>query len=98
VKYSFTAVLERWPGEVAYFVCYLPVDVAGEIDAVTEGLRAGFGSVRVHVQLGASVWKTSIFRDARRGTYMMLVKKQVRAAEGVREGDTLQLEVELVDF
>lgn len=98
VKYSFTAVLERWPGEVAYFVCYLPVEVAAEIDSVTEGLRAGFGSVRVQVRLGASAWKTSIFKEARRNSYLMLVKKQVRVAEGLLEGDSLALEIELVDF
>lgn len=98
MKYSCISVLERWPGEVAYFVCYLPSDVAEEIDAVTEGLRAGFGSVRVKVQLGVSAWTTSIFRDSRRNSYMMLVKKQIRVAEGLLEGDQLKLELELVDF
>ncbi len=98
MKYQFTAELQRWPGDVAYFVCYLPVEIADEITAVTEGMRGGFGSVRVQVNLGASSWKTSIFKESRNGTYLMLVKKQVREAERVAAGDLLDLEIELVDF
>ena len=98
VRYSFTAELKRLPGESAYFACYLPQDVAGEITLVTEGMRGGFGSVRVRVRLGASQWKSSIFRDARIGSYLLLVNKQVRQAERLSEGDRLRLELELIDF
>jgi hypothetical protein len=98
VNYEFETVLERYPGENAYFVCYLPADVAAEIDLVTQGLRGGFGSVRVNVGLGSTSWTTSVFKDAKRASYLMLVKKSVRAAEGLSDGSELKLALELVDF
>ena len=98
MKYTFAAALERWAGEAAYFVCYLPADVAREMVSTTEGLRGGFGSVRVQVRIGKSAWRTSIFKDAKRGSYLMLVKKQVRMAEGLEAGDELEVTIELVDF
>ena len=98
MEYTFAAALERLPGESAYFVCFVPKEIAREIDAVTEGLRAGFGSVRIKARLGESSWRTSIFRDAKRSSYLMLVKKEVRTAELLEEGDILHLTIELVDF
>jgi hypothetical protein len=47
---------------------------------------AGFGSVRVEVTIGTSRWRTSLFPDRKRGTYVLPVKKAVRTAEGLRDG------------
>ena len=98
MNYTFAAALERWAGEAAYFVCYLPAGVASEIDSTTEGLRGGFGSVRVQVRIGNSAWRTSIFRDTKRGSYLLLIKKQVRVAERLDVGTQLEVSLELVDF
>jgi hypothetical protein len=43
----------------------------------------------VLVEAGASQWRTSVFPDAERGTFVLPVKKAVRVAEGVSEGDPL---------
>lgn len=98
MKYSFSSILEQFPGDSAYFVCYLPLEIAAEIDSVSHGLRGGFGSVRIHARLGKTVWDTSIFKETRRSSYLMLVKKTVRQAERLIAGDVLHVEIELVDF
>ena len=98
MRYAFAAALEQLPSANAYFVVYLPLPVAAEIDQVSQGLRGGFGSVRVDATVGATQWRTSIFKDARRSSYLMLVKKDVRQKEKLQPGDELQLILELVDF
>ena len=98
VIYEFETQLERYPGVNAYFVCYLPSDVAAEIDAVSHGLRGGFGSVRVRVTLDSYVWSTSIFRDAKRSSYLLLIKKNVRERFKLEHDSRLNLALELVDF
>jgi hypothetical protein len=60
--------------------------------------RRGFGSLRVKVTIGGSAWSTSIFPDGRLGTYSLPIKKAVRTAEGLGEGDVTTVTVELVDF
>ena len=73
----------------------LPDEASAEIREVAGAFPRGFGSVRVTVTLGATVWKTSIFPDAKAGVYVLPLKKAVRKAEGVEAGDTATLKVEL---
>ena len=60
-------------------------------------MRRGFGAVRVRVTVGATSWSTSIFPDSTRGSYVLPVKKAVRTAEGIREGDDVDVRLEVVD-
>ena len=98
MKFDFEAEIMRWPGNTAFFYCLLPVDAAQEITEVTQGLRRGFGSVRVDVRCGATQWRTSVFMDKKSESYLMLLKKEVRKAESLQEGSVAGFEIELVDF
>jgi hypothetical protein len=90
MEFTFDAPLWRWPGESAWHFISLPQDVADEIeDSAVE--RAGFGSVRVHVTVGSSTWSTSIFPDKGRATFLLPVKKQVRARENLDEDDIVHV-------
>jgi hypothetical protein len=51
--------------------------------------------VRVTATIGGTVWKTSIFPDAKAGVYVLPLKKAVRKAEKVEAGDTATVKVEL---
>jgi len=75
----------------------LPFDVADEVDDLTRGRQGGFGSVRVEVTLGPTTWRTSLFPDRRRETFVLPVKKAVRAAADVAVGDTVRVRLRLVD-
>ncbi|HEU5483727.1 MAG TPA: DUF1905 domain-containing protein [Microlunatus sp.] len=57
---------------------------------------AGFGSVRVSVTIGGSTWQTSVFPGAD-GRYALPVKKSVRRAEGIAEGDVVPVALHVVD-
>ena len=75
----------------------LPGEASEEIRELTAGQPRGFGSVRVRVTVGASVWTTSIFPDRGRGAYVLPVKRAVRKAEALDAGDTVRFSVELID-
>jgi hypothetical protein len=97
VIYLFDAELWLWDarqGDSWVFVS-LPQEASAEIREIAGALPRGFGSVRVTATLGATVWKTSIFPDAKAGVYVLPLKKAVRKAEGVEAGDTATLKVEL---
>lgn len=76
----------------------LPFDVADEVDEVTLGHRGGFGSVRVEVTLGPTTWRTSLFPDRKRETFLLPVKKAVRTAAAVDVGDVVHVRFRLVDM
>ena len=65
---------------------------------MTDGLRRGFGSVRVSATTGVTTWKTSIFPDGKTGTYLLPVKKAVRQAASLRVDHGFMVSLKLVDL
>ena len=98
---TFTAELWRWTARKesdsgGWCFVTLPLDLA---DAVREraGEPRGFGSVRVEARVGDFSWDTSVFPDATSGSFVLPVKKAVRTAAGVTEGDLLTVTVSVRD-
>ena len=98
--YEFEAPLWIWDARKAdsWTFVSLPEQVSDEVLELSGPHRRGFGSLRVEVTVGGSVWRTSIFPDSKRGTYVLPVKKAVRRAEGVEAGDRVRVRLELVDL
>ena len=93
---AFDAPLWRWEGNAGWHFISLPEEIADEIeDSPTQ--RGGFGSVRVHVQVGVTTWSTSLFPDTKRGTYILPMKKQVRLKEQLEEGDVVRVHLTIAD-
>lgn len=66
----------------------VPEDESDEILELVPS-TGGFGSVRVEVRIGTSVWRTSVFPSKELGCFVLPIKKPVRKAEGIDEGDTI---------
>ena len=97
MRFRFTAPLWQWSGDGAWFFVTLPEEAAADIREVPRMPR-GFGSVRVRVTVGGSTWSTSVFPDTKRGSYLLPVKKAVRTAEGVGDGDDVDVSLEVLDL
>ena len=96
--FRFDAELWLWTGDAAWHFVTVPADVSDEIEGRTAvGERRGFGSVRVRVTIGATTWSTSVFPDKQRAAYVLPVKKDVRAKEGLAAGDRTTVVLELLD-
>jgi hypothetical protein len=81
----------------AWVMLTVPFEQADAIDDVTQGVRHGFGSVRVQARIGTTTWRTSLFPDRRRESFVMGVKRAVREAEGLAVGDVADVEVTLLE-
>jgi hypothetical protein len=87
VQVTFEAELYRWESDKTSWVFVtLPHDVADAIDEATS-LKGGFGSVKVDVEVGSSTWSTSLFPSKEHESYVLPVKKAIRQAEGIDDGD-----------
>ncbi len=93
MQVTFTAPLVVWSGKAAWHFLILPPDDAGMIRmalGARAGLRrAGFGAVKVKVQIGASQWSTSIFPHG--AGYLLPVKAQIRQREGLAAGEACRV-------
>ena len=83
-------------GPAAWHFVSLPEEVSDEIEHRYGSSAAGFGSVRVEVTIGATTWRTSLFPDSKRATYVLPVKKQVRRAERIDAGSIVDVGVRVL--
>lgn len=96
MELEFPAELWVWDGPAAWHFVTVPPDDAAAIRAIREPVVRGFGSVRVIATIGKTTWATSVFPQSSDGTYVLPVKKQVRTAEAISEGDRVQVRIEIV--
>lgn len=94
--WAFTTTVWRWQEGSWRFVT-VPQDVSDEVDEVVGDTAGGFGSVRVEVTVGATVWRTSLFPSSSAGAYVLPVKKAVRVAEGLADDAAVEVSIRLVD-
>lgn len=96
-KYKVTSKLWLYPSETAaWHFLSVPKDVAKEIEAVYVLRKRGFGSLRVRVQIGKTVWDTSIFPSKQDKTYLLPVKALVRKAESLMANDRVTFEFSIM--
>lgn len=95
--FEFGSPLWLHPGGDWHFVT-VPVEVGDEIAELTAGMRRGFGSVRVKVTVGRTTWRTSVFPDKGKGTFVLPVKQAVRTAERLGDGDDVLVRLSLLDL
>ncbi len=94
---DFTSSVFRWDARSeAWFFVALPAELSEEIREIPR-ISRGFGSVRVVAMIGRSTWRTSIFPDADRRAYVLPLKRAVRDAEGISDGATITVALEVLD-
>ncbi|MBX7533569.1 DUF1905 domain-containing protein [Qipengyuania sp. 1XM1-15A] len=98
-----TLPLTRWQGDRGtYHLVTISVEIAEAIAAhalmhrLEFGTQRGFGSVKVMAEIGTSRWKTSVFPQNGKTEWVLLISKKVMPAEGLAEGDSVPLELELL--
>jgi hypothetical protein len=94
---TVTAPLWLWSGEGGswHFVT-IPPEPAVEIrlESAADGIRRGFGSVRVAAEINGVSWRTSVFPQ-KSGGYLLPVKAAVRRAAGIAAGDEVTVRLDL---
>ncbi len=92
---EFTDKIWVWRGPAPYFFVTVPESQSRDLKAVSGFVTYGWGVIPVQVQIGNTVWTTSLFpKDA---LYLVPIKANVRKTEKLDEGDevTVRLEVRI---
>ncbi|MFC4638475.1 DUF1905 domain-containing protein [Deinococcus hohokamensis] len=90
---EFSGNLWFWRGPAPHHFVTVPEQESAELKALSRLVTYGWGMIPVRVTLGETVWPTSLFEKD--GRYIVPVRASVRQAEGVGEGDTVSLQLEL---
>lgn len=99
LSFNFQGECWLWAGEkAAWHFIRLPQEKSAEIKFFNENLhekKRGWGAVRVEVTIGKTTWQTSIFPDAKSGSYLLPTKSSVRKAEGFAAGDLVEVQLHI---
>lgn len=94
-NYKIKAKIFKWTGKGAWFFVRIEKETAENIKDNFGMYAAGWGSLPVNVMVGNSTWKTSIFPD-KKETYLLPIKSQIRKAENIKEGNELNIKLEVI--
>ncbi len=88
IKYQFTAQIWRYEGAGGWYFISLPPELSAEIRSLLRSEEEGWGRLKATAAIGQSEWKTAIWFDSKRGTYLLPLKSEVRKRENLREGQS----------
>ena len=94
-KYKITAKVWLYSGMAAWHFVTLPQKESKEIKELFGAMKRGWGSLPVEITIGKTTWRSSIFPDKKRGAYLLPIKLQVRKKEGISEGETIAMLLEI---
>jgi hypothetical protein len=95
-EFSFVAKIWEWDGPQAWHFVSLPVDLADFVKESFGRNARGFKSLRVEVKVSDETWRTSIFPDSKRGTYLLPIKKDIRKRLGVEVGSRVTVGISIL--
>lgn len=93
--YKLTSKIVVFPGMGAWRFLHVNKQASDEIKLTYGKHAAGFGSIRVEVTVGKTIWKTSIFPDKKSGTYLLPTKASVRKAERILDDEPVHFTIRI---
>ena len=90
-RYLFTASLWLWKDDSSWWFITVPNDVSYDIEERHGSSAGGFGSIKVEVTVGSTTWRTSLFPSTEQRAYVLPMKKAVRVAEALDEGEPFEV-------
>jgi hypothetical protein len=90
---EFTGTIWFWKGPAPWYFVTVPAKQSRDLKAISGAVTYGWGVIPVDVQVGTTVWKTSLF--PKDGRYLVPIKTSVRRAENLAEGDSVTLRLEV---
>ena len=76
MQLEFSGQIIFWKGPAPWYFVTIPPEQSHALHAVARFVTYGWGVIPVRVQLGASVWRTSLF--PKDGSYLVPIKPPAR--------------------
>lgn len=92
---EFTGKIIHWRGPAPYLFVPVPDEQSRDIKSISKIVTYGWGVIPVHARIGGTEFTTSLF--PKDGRYLLPVKVSVQKAEGLDEGDEVNVKLEIGD-
>ena len=92
---EFTGKIIHWRGPAPYLFVPVPDEQSRDIKSISKIVTYGWGVIPVHARIGGTEFTTSLF--PKDGRYLLPVQVSVQKAEGLDEGDEVNVKLEICD-
>jgi hypothetical protein len=89
MRLTFGGTIFEWRGPAPFFFVAVPEEESAEIQAVSALATYGWGVIPVRVELGDTMFETSLF--PKDGAYLVPIKAAVRKSEDLDGGDYVDI-------
>lgn len=90
---EFNGEIWYWKGPAPWYFVTVPPQQCLDLKAISGVVTYGWGMIPVTVRIGSTQWKTSLW--PKDDSYIVPIKASVRKAEGLEEGDTVTVRLEV---
>lgn len=90
---EFSGEIFHWRGPAPYLFVTVPEQYSVDIKTISSLVTYGWGVIPVHVRIGQTEWKTSLF--PKNGLYLVPIKVAVQKAEKLAQGDTVTIRLQI---
>jgi hypothetical protein len=89
MELTFRGEVWFWKGPAPWYFVTVPDEECGALEDVSGEVSYGWGMIPVTARIGGTDWTTSLF--PKDGRYVVPLKTVVRKAEGIDEGDVVEI-------
>ncbi len=97
MEINFKSNLWIWDGPSPWYFVTVPKDLSEKIRSRFRHVHRGWGSIPVEVNIGGSIWRTSIFWE-KKGTYLLPIKKEVRIKENLVANKKIEIGLKIEEI
>ena len=90
---EFEGDIFYWRGPAPFLFVRVSEEESRALKAISAYVTYGWGMIPVQVRIGGTEWTTSLF--PKDGLYLVPIKASVQQAEGLKEGDTVTVQLEV---
>ena len=90
---EFSGKIFHWRGPAPFLFVAIPENESRDIKAISKEVTYGWGVIPVHVRIGKTKFKTSLF--PKDGLYLVPIKMIVQKAENIGKGDKVKIRLEI---
>ena len=91
IKCEFAAEIWQYKAPGGWYFISVPEDVSKEIRENLKWQEEGWGRLKITAEIGSSQWKTSIWFDTKRNTYLLPLKADIRKKENIESGNIIDV-------
>lgn len=83
IQYHFSSKIWQYEGSGGWYFISLPLKLSKEIRNYNKSEEAGWGRLTAIARIGSTEWKTAIWFDTKKNTYLLPLKAEIRKKENL---------------